>query len=703
VASIFIFKEGSPDWEQWVASADTSYSVHFSIPYNDNPIFRDLEKARQSGESFYTVKYPKEVKDEWFKYAFVHTDYQRIPAQRKDYLLDSDFYLVAFALSTHTGIQLAKYEGDAFSDQDHQILQQFNRVFEQAYIRFLDLQKAEAQTREAQIEIALEKVRARSMAMHKADELADVSMLLFDQVQTLGIKPRSCGFLIMNEEKENMEDWSANLDEHGGFTMVVGTLSFNQHPMLKDVVETWKRGDSYFIGSIHGEALQEYYQAVTNQESTSKEIQEKVLSKAQSEYTNSFYFEFGMMYILTADPLEGDQIQVLLRFANVFKLTYRRFLDLQKAEAQAREAKIEAALERVRAKTMAMHTSNELRQVVAEYFRQAQWLGIQIRMFVIFIFKPDGGMEWWGTEFGEEGLPQCYDIPPLDNLAHPRAKNLSEIREKKLPYQVFELAGREKQSWIEFLFQETGLHQLPETIKEGMRAVDKVVLSDAVCNHGILEVAGPSALSNEHAQILQRFANVFDLTYTRFLDVQKAEEQAREAQIEAALERVRARTMAMHSSQDVGATVALLFDELIGLGLGTQARCGIGIFNETSKMELWTASTESNGKVILNVGHIDMTKHPLLQGGKQAWEKRKSGFSYVLEGDDLVRYFTIINEEPDYSFHVDLSTLPSTFHFNEFVFSDGILYAFTREPLAEEMAKICKRFTQVFGQTYRRY
>ena len=41
-------------------------------------------------------------------------------------------------------------------------------------------------------------------------------------------------------------------------------------------------------------------------------------------------------------------------------MTYRRFLDLQKAEAQAREAQIQLALERVRARTMAMHKSEEL-------------------------------------------------------------------------------------------------------------------------------------------------------------------------------------------------------------------------------------------------------------------------------------------------------------------------------------------------------
>ena len=47
----------------------------------------------------------------------------------------------------------------------------------------------------------------------------------------------------------------------------------------------------------------------------------------------------------------------------------------------------------------------------------------------------------------------------------------------------------------------------------------------------------------------KRFAKVFEQTYTRFLDLQKAEAQAREAQIELALERVRARSMAMHQSR----------------------------------------------------------------------------------------------------------------------------------------------------------
>jgi hypothetical protein len=59
-------------------------------------------------------------------------------------------------------------------------MKRVGKVFEQAYIRFLDLQKAEAQAREAQIEAALERIRARAMAMHHSEELKDVLTVLFN-------------------------------------------------------------------------------------------------------------------------------------------------------------------------------------------------------------------------------------------------------------------------------------------------------------------------------------------------------------------------------------------------------------------------------------------------------------------------------------------------------------------------------------------
>ena len=203
--------------------------------------------------------------------------------------------------------------------------------------------------------------------------------------------------------------------------------------------------------------------------------------------------------------------------------------------------------------------------------------------------------------------------------------------------------------------------------------------------------------------IFKRFAKVFEQTYTRFLDLKKAEAQAREAQIEAALERVRSKTMAMHNSQEVGNTVAGLFDELVALGLEKSARCGIGILDESNIMELWTASTNDKGEMILAIGHLDMTLHPLLKGVKKTWSSKKQSFTYELQGEDLLNYFNILNDYPDYHIYIDVKTLPEKIIHNSFYFTDGLIYCFTRNPISEDLANVVKRFSGVFGQTYKRY
>jgi hypothetical protein len=99
----------------------------------------------------------------------------------------------------------------------------------------------------------------------------------------------------------------------------------------------------------------------------------------------------------------------------------------------------------------------------------------------------------------------------------------------------------------------------------------------AYFSHGYLFMITLEPYKEE--KILVRFARVFEQAYTRFLDLKRAEAQAREAQIETSLERVRSKTMAMHNSNDVGETVATMFAEFVHLGIHTN-RCGIIIFND---------------------------------------------------------------------------------------------------------------------------
>ena len=172
------------------------------------------------------------------------------------------------------------------------------------------------------------------------------------------------------------------------------------------------------------------------------------------------------------------------------------------------------------------------------------------------------------------------------------------------------LEGENKLKTDDFLFQETELSRLPDFVIAGMRAPDRVYLNASFNNFGNLTLASLEPLSNEHSEILLRFAKVFDLTYTRFNDLKRAEAQAREAKIEASLERVRAKAMAMHSSQDLADTIGAFYKELHSYSI-TPRRCGVGLLNkETKNGELFTWNTTEQGESLELVGKLKMEGHP---------------------------------------------------------------------------------------------
>ncbi|HEY4196648.1 MAG TPA: ATP-binding protein, partial [Mucilaginibacter sp.] len=252
----------------------------------------------------------------------------------------------------------------------------------------------------------------------------------------------------------------------------------------------------------------------------------------------------------------------------------------------------------------------------------------------------------------------------------------------------------------------TDYKYLPEELKNRILGEQCLTQCFALAkNSGVgINFHSQRVLSDIETDILKRFSKVFEQSYIRFLDLQRAEAQVREAQVEAALERVRSKTMAMHSSSDVADTTAVMFDELIKLGVEKMVRCGIGILNpDSSKMELWTAKAGKNEKPELVIGHFDMNIHPMLKGIYDSWHKHEPDFSYVLTGDDMVKYFEIINNQPDYPIKYKISELPSTQYQNDFFFAEGALFAFTSQPLSDGISSVFKRFAGVFGQTYRRY
>jgi hypothetical protein len=128
------------------------------------------------------------------------------------------------------------------------------------------------------------------------------------------------------------------------------------------------------------------------------------------------------------------------------------------------------------------------------------------------------------------------------------------------------ITGKPKRTFDKSFLFESDFNRNPEESRHQMASLKSVVFNMAYFKNGAL-LMGPNEIIEEHAEILRRCANVFEQTYTRFLDLQKAEAQAREAQIEAALEKVRSRSLAMHKAEELGEVVTVVLEKLRELGI----------------------------------------------------------------------------------------------------------------------------------------
>ena len=107
------------------------------------------------------------------------------------------------------------------------------------------MKQAEAQARESQIQLALERVRARTMAMQRSDELGEAASLLFQQVQAFGVSALTCGFNIWQADDISVTSWMAKPDGASGWTPL--RLPHTEHPHFIQSYEARKRGEDFFV------------------------------------------------------------------------------------------------------------------------------------------------------------------------------------------------------------------------------------------------------------------------------------------------------------------------------------------------------------------------------------------------------------------------------------------------------------------------
>jgi len=685
------FRE-SDDINLWTAVPGQPYPTQQHIPYFDNAVFNSVKHAKEAGLSLSVHNFTFEEKNEFFNYFFKHTS---IPEERRKFILSLPGWArsVVYLDRIYLGIQ--NYSGIPYSDTEHAILGRFAKVFEQAYTRFLDLQKAEAQAREAQIEAALERVRAKTMAMHKSEQLPETAQVLFEQFAELGKIPDRISIGMIKEELQVIEWW---VTDQMGSQLTTHFHSSILQPTIAQFFTAWKEGKDSIVVDLSGEALKEWIAFVRDE--VEMPIDESKM-KGRRVHHGAFFSQ-GLLLISAHEPMPHETLQLLVRFAKVFNQTYTRFLDLQKAEAQAREAQIEAALEKVRSRSLAMHKSIELIEVVNTVFERLGELGIERDTAIINTMKEDTRDTFMWIESKNQKYADSIFLPYIN---HSITKDVWNAYESGEAVFCKNYSPEDKNEWFKIAFEISDFKYIPEERKTFLLGLKQYGISTSFVKNISIQLISFSGriLEANEIEVLKRFTSVFYQSYTRFLDLQKAEAQAREAQIEAALERVRSRTMAMHNSQEVGESVATLFDELVMLGvLGAQDRCGIGIMQPNEMMELWTAE-KSTEKTEMTIGHLSMQHHTLLKNVYQNWLDKKETYQYILEGEDKLKYYEAIRNQANYKIRKDYYSSQERIVHTDFFFNEGCLYVFSQNEFSLESSKIFIRFSAVFGQTYRRY
>jgi signal transduction histidine kinase len=550
----------------------------------------------------------------------------------------------------------------------------------------------EQQKRELEIEAALERVRARTMAMQHSNELADTAQILFQEFKQLGEDPIQITIGIFNEQQNVVEFRVTGGDGSGAKIDQSFSASMSEPTLISKMVQAWKQNKTSEILCLEGEELSDWIR-YRNQMSGKYAYETKVLP-GDRRFAAAGFFSKGLLSISTMNRLSEETVRILERFASVFDLTYTRFLDLKQAEANARESQIEAALEKVRGKAMAMHNSNDLSATASSVFTELRKLGINpIRSGVGILTKESHKAQLYSATSSEKG----DSLSLVGWVLLERHPVLEKIYETWLTSEDYypHLSGEQLKSYYELLL--AGLSVKVPDWQHGQTQYGHFFSLSVGCLYAWSEVP----YTEEEIRILKRFASIIDLTFRRYIELQKLEANARDTVKQAALDRVRAEIASMRTVNDLERITPLIWNELKILGIPF-IRCGVFIMDDSERL-IHTFLSTPDGKPIAAF-QIPFTSPGNISHVLNHWLHKKSYTDHWDEkaftefADTLVRYGAL-SSAAEY-----LQTIPHGGFYLHFVpFLQGMLYVGNSDPLNDEEIRSIELLADAFSTAYARY
>ncbi len=688
--------EDSKDVLHWIVSPDFKMAGSYLLPWFDHLIFREAWESKESGDAYFSKAYSVEDKNSFFEHAFEHSDYRYFPEDFKQWVFQNDKHILSFAWQKNSAILIPSHTGVVPTEDEAAILKRFAKVFEQAYTRFLDLQRAETQAREAQIEAALERVRSRTMGMQKSEELAEVIAQINAEITNLGIRSDNTGLITdikLNEKSGSYCTWFSIPGKTYSNKFLIPRM---QHRLFEKMEEAYQKKIEFFTISFTKEEKDRYLNFVfaeSDLKSIPESRKEFLLNAPGWSQSVVLHKNSGLaLQRFSNEAFSEEENAVAIRFGHVFEQTYTRFLDLQKAEAQAREAQIEAALERVRSKAMSMHSSEDLNATIGAFYRELEQFSITPRRCGVGLLQKNRLAELSTMNTMEQGnsieiigklkmeghwvLDGVYDNWILQKEFHPvlRGNEIKEYNQLLRPQIAFpEYPNNLVQHGYFFFFPEGGVYAWTE--KE---------------------------MKENELNIYRKFTTVLSLTYKRYKDLKDAEANAREAVRRASLDRVRAEIASMRTVDDLQRITPIIWHELTVLGVPF-VRCGVFIMNEeTDQIQVYLSAPDGHSLAALDLSFhssklaINTVEH-WRQGiiFKTHWNKQE----FINWMKSMIELGQLSNRET----YQGAAQPPESLHLHFVPFKQGMLYVGNSSPLENEALELVKALAESFSIAFARY
>jgi signal transduction histidine kinase len=386
----------------------------------------------------------------------------------------------------------------------------------------------EKKSRLLAVETALEKVSTRTISMRNSSELSETSAILFQQLKTLGIDAIRSGVGIFDDPNDAMELWLTTVSNSDEVIRILDYFSLHVHPVFENIIPARKLKKPFSLTVLKGQEVREYYQTMSTYLSVT---QTQVYHP--EEYLYSFFFSHGTLYVITTKALTTEECDIMIQFTQVFGLIYLRFLDLQTAESQAREALQQAALEGVRAEIASMSTADDLSHITPLIWKELAKLSVPFFRCGVFVIDE------------KEQLVKAYLSTPegealaVLNLAFDDTEIARNLVANWRQQQVYsEQWDRDQfQQWVKEMLAQGQIHEI-EQYQAGDEPPEFLSLHFVPFTQGMLYVGSRGYLDESHIDIVQSLAESFSVAYARYDDFKQLE--AAKYRVEAAFAELKA-------------------------------------------------------------------------------------------------------------------------------------------------------------------